>query len=123
MIFLETFKRKSLWRCSVVTKQEKNNVVRAFQKFLKKQVKYKAEGDTNLPRMYDCEKYAVAEGRDEKVPDRLSGIIFVDDLKDADAILKWNPAYYQIIVDLESMDIVKHKCRPRFPGDKWWSDD
>ena len=101
----------------------KNDRIRGFQKFLKKSIKWHPKNKKqNLAKEYDNEKYAVVESTTREDPTKFNWAVFVDDLNHAQAILDHDPSYHQIVVDMDTCEIVKRKRRVTDPLFNWWEE-
>jgi len=111
-------------KCELCVKRlnkQKQDRLRAFQKFLKKQILWKqGDPDFNMAREYQNEPLVVLEGRDFKNPLKLSTVHFVQNQSYVDAIFKWNPSFYQICIDMGTLTITQKNYRSREPEDRWW---
>lgn len=78
----------------------KNQRLKKLEKFIKQQVPLKIDKSFNLRREYQNERFVVFESRDECLR-YYEWMIFTDSEEEYKAILGYNPAFLQIVVDLE----------------------
>lgn len=98
-----------------MNKQAKAEKIKELQRFLKKQVIWKPHEPYNFSRVYEGEPIMVLGSRNEKNPKVMESAIFVNTMEEADAVLKWNPDYYQAVFSMDGFDLLKENTRPFAP--------
>lgn len=102
----------------------KDHRLKKLQKYLKRLQSNWRQFDKSydIRRQYDSEPYVILSSRNDKNPNVLEIITFINTLDEAQAVMNHGIAFNYQLLDIDQEAIIAHRYRRIRPGEDWWKE-